>query len=234
MSDFSLTGEHDINDLLAVMRILRSEDGCPWDKVQTHESIRQNCLEEAYEVCGAIDDKDVDELKEELGDLLLQVVFHTIIEEEQGHFEFNDVTNAITTKLIHRHPHVFKDRDLYSGAEKDKIWEQAKREEHGQKSTADAVEGRLESFYPEYGRSQKMLKKAKTSGYNINTDLNSLVQKFQSSSDGNDIDEMKKSFQDLVFVLVYMISDRFDAELAVQEKNDLFTEEFRTWEENNQ
>jgi len=233
MSDFSLTGEHDINDLLAVMRILRSEDGCPWDKVQTHESIRQNCLEEAYEVCGAIDDKDVDELKEELGDLLLQVVFHTIIEEEQGHFEFNDVTNAITTKLIHRHPHVFKDRDLYCGAEKDKIWEQAKREEHGQKSTADAVEG-VSKALPGIWRSQKMLKKAKTSGYNINTDLNSLVQKFQSSSDGNDIDEMKKSFQDLVFVLVYMISDRFDAELAVQEKNDLFTEEFRTWEENNQ
>ena len=97
---------HDINDLRLVMKALRDkENGCPWDSVQTHESIRQDCLEEAYEVCDAIDRNDMADLREELGDLLLQVVFHSAMEEEKGNFTFDDVCDAVATKMIQRHPH---------------------------------------------------------------------------------------------------------------------------------
>ena len=150
---------HDIEDLRRVMKALRDkETGCPWDSVQTHERIRQDCLEEAYEVCDAIDRNDMDDLKEELGDLLLQVVFHSAMEEEKGNFSFDDVCNTVATKMIQRHPHVFKDREEYIGAEKYDLWETAKREEHGQLSTADAVDGVAHTL-PSVWRLSKMVKK---------------------------------------------------------------------------
>ena len=92
--------KYDINDLLEIMKILRSEEGCPWDREQTHASMRKDMLEEAYEVCEAIDMNDRDLLKEELGDVLLQVVHHARIEEEQGTFNFDDVCDGICKKLI--------------------------------------------------------------------------------------------------------------------------------------
>ena len=106
--------KYDINDLLQIMEILRSEQGCPWDKEQTHASMRKDMIEEAYEVCEAIDLDDRDLLKEELGDVLLQVVHHARIEEEQGTFNFQDVCDGICKKLILRHPHVFADTHVSS------------------------------------------------------------------------------------------------------------------------
>ncbi len=96
-----------MTDLLNLMAVLRSEEGCPWDRAQTHESIRRCLLEEAYETAEAIDLADLTALCEELGDLLFQIVFHTRIEEEAGHFTFEDVTSGICRKMIDRHPHVF-------------------------------------------------------------------------------------------------------------------------------
>ena len=105
--DFEFKDRYDINDLLRIMEILRSENGCPWDREQDHKSIRKDFLEETYEVCEAIDLEDSELLREELGDVLLQVVFHARIEEEQGRFTFADSVNDVCRKLIVRHPHVF-------------------------------------------------------------------------------------------------------------------------------
>ena len=96
-----------ISDLRTITELLRAPDGCPWDREQTHESIRENFIEETYEVAEAIDISDTGLLEEELGDVLLQVVFHACIEEENGGFDFDDVTNGICRKLVLRHPHVF-------------------------------------------------------------------------------------------------------------------------------
>ncbi|MDR7855671.1 nucleoside triphosphate pyrophosphohydrolase [Tissierella sp.] len=107
----------DFNDLLCIMRLLRSEDGCPWDMEQTHESIRQSVIEEAYEVVNAIDSGDIDNIIEELGDLLLQVIFHCQIAFDEGEFSLYEVTSALANKLIYRHPHVFSKKDVENSDE---------------------------------------------------------------------------------------------------------------------
>ena len=96
-----------IDDLLLIMKILRAPDGCPWDKVQTHKTIRNDLIEETYEAVDAIDNDDDEHLREELGDVLLQVVFHARLAEEDGKFGFDDVVSEVAAKLIIRHPHVF-------------------------------------------------------------------------------------------------------------------------------
>ena len=105
--EFQRKDHYNIDDLLEIMKILRSPEGCPWDREQTHESIRQNFIEETYEAIEAIDTKDTELLKEELGDVLMQVVFHALMEEEAGKFDFSDVADGVCHKLIIRHPHVF-------------------------------------------------------------------------------------------------------------------------------
>ena len=104
---FNFKSKYNIDDLREIMALLRSPQGCPWDIKQTHQSIRSNLIEETYEVLDAIDNNDTENLREELGDLLLQVIFHSIMEEEIGTFDFDDVCNDICQKLIVRHPHVF-------------------------------------------------------------------------------------------------------------------------------
>jgi len=98
---------YSMEDLLRIMELLRAPEGCPWDREQTHQSIRRNMLEEAYEVAEAIDNRDTANLKEELGDVLLQVVFHSRMAQEEGLFTFDDVVDGICKKLVFRHPHVF-------------------------------------------------------------------------------------------------------------------------------
>lgn len=107
MIDFTEKPNYDISDLIEIMAILRSDGGCPWDREQTHDSIRANVIEEAYEVADAIDSGSADALKEELGDLLLQVVFHSRMEQESGGFDFDAVCDGVCKKLIYRHPHIF-------------------------------------------------------------------------------------------------------------------------------
>ena len=109
--DFQFKDAYTISDLLEIMRILRAPDGCPWDRVQTHESIRGNFIEETYEVIEAIDKADYTLMREELGDVLMQVIFHSIMEEEAGRFTFDDVCDEVCKKLIVRHPHVFGNVD---------------------------------------------------------------------------------------------------------------------------
>ena len=115
MLNFTRKPRYDYNDLLEIVRLLRSAEGCPWDRVQTHQSIRRGLLEEAYEAAEAIDTEDTALLREELGDVLMQVVFHADIERQRGRFTMEDVVDGVVKKLIFRHPHVF------GGAEPDKL-----------------------------------------------------------------------------------------------------------------
>ena len=140
MINFVRKPRYDYNDLLEVIRLLRSPEGCPWDKVQTHESIRRGLLEEAYEAAEAIDARDTDLLKEELGDVLMQVVFHADIEKDAGHFDMDDVCDGVVKKLLFRHPHVFGAAHEDSPESVLVSWDKLKRREKGQKTTADALD----------------------------------------------------------------------------------------------
>lgn len=150
---------YDVNDLLEIMSILRSEDGCPWDREQTHESIRKNFIEETYEVVEAIDNADSALMREELGDVLLQIVFHAKMCEEDGEFVFGDVCNDVCEKLIVRHPHIFGDVKA-DNAEKVLVnWEKIKQETKKRESTYEILDGIAKSL-PSLMRAQKIAKKA--------------------------------------------------------------------------
>ena len=167
MVDFQCKAHYTLDDLLHIMQLLRAPGGCPWDRAQTHQSIRRNMLEEAYEVAEAIDQEDPDHLKEELGDVLLQVVFHARMAQEAGQFSFDDVVDGICQKLVFRHPHVFgqvqaADSDQALGA-----WEARKREEKGQKTAADTLDGVARSL-PALMRAEKIQDKARKAGFDWN------------------------------------------------------------------
>lgn len=157
MVDFEFKERYNIEDLRAIVRLLRSPGGCPWDIAQTHASIRRELLEEAYEVCEAIDDGDSAHLREELGDLMLQVVFHADIEAERGEFDLDGVADGIVKKLIFRHPHVFGGGEMPS-------WDEIKRRERGQTAVSEAMEGVARSL-PAAWRYEKLAKKARGGGF---------------------------------------------------------------------
>ena len=126
MVNFVSKLRYDVNDLKTLMKLLRSEQGCAWDREQTHESIRKNLLEEASEAADAISEENTEELLEELGDVLLQVVFHADIAEDDGNFNFDDIVNATCKKLIRRHPHVFGSMIAITSEEAINFWEDIK------------------------------------------------------------------------------------------------------------
>lgn len=154
---------YDINDLLNIMKILRSENGCAWDREQDHRSIQMNVLEEAYEVMEAIEAEDSDLLKEELGDLLLQVVFHTELEAEKDSFEFNDVCDGICKKLIYRHPHVFGSIHVENSAEVLKNWDSLKSKAKGEQTATERLKS-VPKLLPALMRGDKVCKRAANSG----------------------------------------------------------------------
>ena len=158
--EFQKKERYNVNDLLKIMELLRAENGCPWDREQTHESIRMNFLEEVYEACDAIDNKNDDTLKEELGDVLMQVVFHSRIAEEAGKYNFDDVANDVCQKLVFRHPHVFGDVDVNSSSEVLDVWDQMKLKE--KKSTSYTSEmDRVPKALPALMYSEKIQKRAR-------------------------------------------------------------------------
>lgn len=164
MVDYKIKQHYNSGDLVEIVRLLRGPGGCPWDAEQTHQSIRRGFLEEAYEVAEAIDEGSPDHLKEELGDVLLQVVFHAVIAREDGWFDWDDVADGVCKKLIYRHPHVFGDTAVSSTGEVLENWEQLKRTEKGQISHADAADSVARSL-PALWRAEKVQKKAAKCGF---------------------------------------------------------------------
>ncbi|MDL2252854.1 nucleoside triphosphate pyrophosphohydrolase [Ruminococcaceae bacterium OttesenSCG-928-I18] len=162
--DFVPKSHYTIQDLVNIVRLLREPGGCPWDREQTHESIRKNLIEETYEVADAIDQKDTDLLCEELGDLLLQILLHTRMEEEAGHFTFDDVCDGICKKLIYRHPHVFDARQDLSSPQVLANWENLKNSEKGRQSAKDRLDS-VPNSLPALMRSTKLQKRALDFGF---------------------------------------------------------------------
>lgn len=162
--EFKFKDKYSIDDLLCIMRLLRAPGGCPWDMEQTHQSIRSNLIEETYEVLDAIDNSSTEGLREELGDVLLQVVFHSQMEAEAGNFDFSDVCDEICKKLIVRHPHVFADVNVSNTSQVLENWDNIKKKTKGQKSVTDSMNSVPKGF-PALMRAEKLQKKAASVGF---------------------------------------------------------------------
>lgn len=164
MVNFLYKDFYDMNDLIQVVHVLRGPGGCPWDREQTHESIRRDFQEEVCEVLEAIDRKDAEGLKEELGDVLLQVVFHTVLEQEQNGLTLDQVADGICRKLIYRHPHVFGQVQVSGTQEVLSNWEELKKKEKHQRTGADTMDAVARTL-PALWRAEKVQKKAQKTGY---------------------------------------------------------------------
>ncbi len=170
--DLKIKEKYQLDDLVAIMRILRAPDGCPWDREQTHRSIRKNLIEEAYEVCEGIDNDDDAILCEELGDLLLQVVFHARIAEEDGRFNIDDVADGICKKLIRRHPHIFADVKAETSDQVLETWDQVKKAEKTLKGESASASGIMKHVFrgmPALMRAQKVQSRASKVGFDWET-----------------------------------------------------------------
>ena len=164
MVNFERKETYSLQDLIDLLRILRAPDGCPWDRVQTHLSNRRNFLEEAYEAAEAFDRDDPAAMCEELGDMLMQVLFNIHIEEDAGRFTTDDVTDHVCKKLIFRHPHVFGNATADTSEEVLVNWDALKRQEKGQQTTADAMDAVARSL-PALWRADKLQSKAAKAGF---------------------------------------------------------------------
>lgn len=156
--------KYTIEDLLEILKLLRGENGCPWDRVQTHESLKKTMIEETYEAIDALDSGDDQGFSNELGDVLLQVAFHAILAQERGAFDFDDVVREICTKLITRHTHVFGSDKAVGAEEALGNWEKNKKKEKGLK-TNEALLRDVPLSLPALMRAEKVLKKAVACGY---------------------------------------------------------------------
>lgn len=156
---FNRKEKYTMEDLLRIMEVLRSQEGCPWDRTQTHHSIRNNMIEEAYEAVEAIDNDDEALLREELGDVLFQVVFHAQLEKEAGRFDFSDVVDGISKKLIERHPHVFGNVSVKDASDVLTNWEAIKARSKGRTTLAEVLRG-VSPALPALMRAQKLKRKA--------------------------------------------------------------------------
>ena len=226
-----------VDDLRTIMRILRSDGGCPWDREQTHKSIRNSFLEEAYEAVEGIDKGDDAILKEELGDVLLQVVFHARIAEEEGKFNLDDVADGICKKLILRHPHVFSDAEAENAEAVRQNWDEIKKVEKHQTTAADTLRG-VSIALPATVRAQKLQKKAAKVGFAFESDrdaLSKITEEFselQKANEKNDAENLSEEVGDLLFsVCCFARMKGIDAEEALSKTNDKFLRRFARTEE---
>ncbi len=233
--DFEFKNRYNIYDMLEIMKILRSDNGCPWDKEQDHHSIRKDFIEEVYEAVEAIDLEDTALLREELGDVLLQVVFHARIEEEQGSFCFDDVVDEVCQKLITRHPHVFGNVSAETSDEVLKNWNNIKQETKGQDTYTETLES-VCSALPALMRAQKLGQCAKRAGMDFDSvsdaisSLESEIAELKAAIDGQG--DISEEIGDVLFSAVNVSRlCSVDAEEALSRSSDKFTERFRKTED---
>ena len=224
-----------MEDLERIVALLRAPGGCPWDREQTHESIRRNMLEEAYEVVEAIDEKDPEHLKEELGDVLLQVVFHAQMAREEGLFTFDDVVDGIAQKMVFRHPHVFGQAHADDSAQALDTWDAQKREEKDQRTASDTLKAVARSL-PALIRAEKIQSKAAKAGFDwpqagpALDKLSEETQELRQAAQGDG--DVEEELGDLLFAAVNVA--RFvktDPEAALSAACDKFARRFRAVEE---
>lgn len=207
MVDFDFKDNYNINDLIRILEILRGENGCPWDAEQTHESIRSNMLEEAYEVADAIDEANSYLQEEELGDVLLQVVFHCQIEKETtNNYDFESVCNAICQKLIVRHPHVFGDVVANDSQTVLKNWDNIKKESKNQSYTQTLKD--IPKSLPALMRAEKIGKRASRANMDFADAKSSLqavmkeANELESAIESENMENIKDELGDLLFSCV--------------------------------
>lgn len=163
ISEFKTKENFTTNDLLLLIKILRCENGCPWDREQTHKSITHDFIEEVYEAIEAIETENSDALCEELGDVLLQVVFHTTLSEEAGEFTYADTVNGVCKKMVERHPHVFGSIEVETTDEVLKNWDKIKAESKAQQTLYDRLSA-VPVTFPSLMRTQKLIHRASKFG----------------------------------------------------------------------
>ena len=230
--EFKEKESYNFDDLVAIMKPLRSPEGCPWDKEQTHSSIRQNLIEETYEAIEAIDTQDTALLKEELGDVLLQVVFHAEMESEKGAFSIDDVCDGICKKLIVRHPHIFSDVQADTSETVLKNWDAIKMKTKSQSTQGEVMQG-VSKALPSLMRSTKVQQKASKAGFDWdNADgafekVEEELSELRSAYEQGDHAACEEELGDLLFSAVNV--SRFvgaDAERALYRACDKFISRF--------
>lgn len=235
MVDFPRKDKYNMDDFRHIIAVLRHPGGCPWDMVQDHQSIRRNFIEEVYEACEGIDTGNTDLLREELGDVMMQVLFHASIEEDAGRFDIDDVADQAVKKLIFRHPHVFGTRDV-SGTEEVLVnWEELKRQEKHQFSHTDTLNAVARTL-PALWRAEKVQKKAAKAGFTWQ-EVGPVFAKIEeetaelrkAAADGSNVEE---ELGDLLFAAVN--AARFlgiDPEDALNRATDKFITRFQRVED---
>ncbi len=225
----------ELKNLIEVVAKLRAPDGCPWDREQTHKSLKPNMLEEAYETIDAIDSNDMDNLREELGDVLLQVVLHAQIASEEGAFNIEDVAKELKEKLIHRHPHVFGNEKVSSTSDVLKNWDKLKQEE---KTYRTSVMDGISKAQSALMSAQKISKKAVKTGFEWPNEqalydcIFSEYEEFKEAKQEGDKDHMEEEFGDILFATVNLARwNKIDAEQALIRANKKFMTRFRKMEE---
>ena len=223
-------------DLLTVLRRLRAPDGCPWDREQTHESLKKDMREECYELMDAIDERNDEHIVEECGDVLMNVLFHPIIGEEQGRYDDRDVTTEIVRKLIYRHPHVFGAVHVDSTEEVLKNWDALKQKEKGQQSVTATLKSVPRSF-PALLRCEKVQKKARKVGFDFDTAEDAFHkigeetrELHEAMAEGKDVE---KEMGDLLFACMNVCRLLgFDGEDTLHKATDKFIRRFERMEKN--
>ena len=225
-----------IRKLVEIMKRLRGPRGCPWDQLQTSATLKPYLLEEAHEVLHALENEDADNIKGELGDLLLQIVFHAAIFEEQGLFDIDDIAQSISDKLIRRHPHVFGDSNEQDLGQLDRQWESIKKQER--KIQPDSLLGSVQRDLPALLQAQKVSSKVARVGFDWD-DLNGVLEKFEEEMQelkaaiaGGDKNETRAEFGDLLFTLVNIGRHLdIDSETALLQMLERFRKRFHLMEE---
>jgi tetrapyrrole methylase family protein/MazG family protein/ATP diphosphatase len=230
-----MSDETAIDRLIAIMAKLRDpKDGCPWDVEQTFASIAPYTIEEAYEVVDAIERGDLDDLREELGDLLLQVVFHSRMAQESGAFDFGDVANAISDKMVRRHPHVFGDADYGDSGAKESVWEGLKAKERAAKGAHRAgVLDDVPAALPALLRAVKLTKRAARVGFDwpdfsaVLAKLREEMAELEVEIEAGDLDKARAEFGDVLFVCANLARKLdIDPEAALRATNAKFIRRF--------
>ena len=237
MVEYQQKDHYSIDDLLDIVRLLRGEGGCPWDREQTHESIKSDFIEETCEAIEAIDLKDTELLREELGDVLLQVVFHCRIEEETGSFTFDDICDGICKKHIIRHPHVFGDVLAENTDQVLKNWDAIKMETKGQESYTETLKSVAKSL-PALMRAQKVGKRAMRAGMDFRCadDAIACISNEKAELDSavaeGDKQHIYEEMGDLLFSCVNAARHLgIDAEQALKDSTEKFIKRFSITEE---
>jgi len=222
--------------LVKIMNQLRGPDGCPWDREQTHQTLKSYLLEEAYEVLEAIDNEDDDHLKEELGDLLLQVVFHAQIAQESSRFDIEDVANSISEKLIRRHPHVFGSTEVKNSDQVVTNWESIKSQEKTKKGHKTSALSGIPKQFPALLRASRMQDRASRAGFDPLSDqpdeIPGFLENLLIACGTGEIENIRKSFGELLFRLIHLAQKHnVNPEDALTQVNDSFLDRFTQIEE---